>query len=109
MPTDNSFSKTFDPYASWLGIRDSRIPLNHYRLLGLEVFETDLSAIEHAADRQMAHVRQYHSGRYADAANQLLNEITTARLCLLKAERKQAYDHQLARELTDAGIIVIVP
>lgn len=106
MPANNSNTSSFDPYAAWLGIRDSRIPLNHYRLLGLEVFETDLAAIEHAADRQMAHIRQYHSGRYADAANELLNEITTARLCLLKADRKQIYDQQLARELTDLGIVV---
>ena len=31
----------FDPYRKWLGIPPKDQPPNHYRLLGLELFETD--------------------------------------------------------------------
>lgn len=85
----------FDPYLQWLGIRDSQRPPNHYRLLGLEVFETDASVIAMSADRQMAHLRNFKTGPEADLAERLLNELSTARICLLKPERKAAYDAQL--------------
>ena len=47
----------FDPYLKWLGIRESSRPINHYRLLGLDLFEDDADVIAMAADRQMSHIR----------------------------------------------------
>src|SRR5437667_408919 len=63
----------FNPYHKWLGIRDIEHPPNHYRLLGLDLFEDDADAIANAADRQMAHVRKYQLGPHADASQRLLN------------------------------------
>ena len=34
-------SSGFDPYHKWLGIPPQDQPPNHYRLLGVELFETD--------------------------------------------------------------------
>jgi hypothetical protein len=85
----------FDPYLRWLGIRDEQRPPNHYRLLGLELFEGDMDIIATAADRQMAHVRTYQSGRHALMSQKLLNKLATARVCLLDAEKKAKYDEQL--------------
>ena len=68
----------FDPYLRWLGIRDKQRPPNHYRLLGLELFEDDTDIIATAADRQMSHVRTYQSGRHALISQKLLNELATA-------------------------------
>src|ERR1700739_926521 len=42
----------FDPYRKWLGIPRDEQPPNHYRLLGVALFEDDVEAISHAADRQ---------------------------------------------------------
>lgn len=92
-------STHFDPYLQWLGIRDPQRPPNHYRLLGLELFENDASVISMSADRQMAHLRNFKTGPEAEVAERLLNELSSARLCLLKAERKAAYDHQLRAAL----------
>jgi hypothetical protein len=88
-------SDTFNGYHVWLGIPPGEQPPNHYRLLGITVFESDLDVIDHAADRQMAHVRTFQSGRHGALSQQILNELAAARLCLLNPDRKSAYDSQL--------------
>ena len=89
----------FDPYYKWLGILPKDQPPHHYRLLGIEVFEDDLQVIEAAADRQLSFLRKYQSGEYASQCQKLLNEISRARLCLLKPTTKSAYDATLRRQL----------
>lgn len=89
----------FDPYKKWLGIQPKDQPPNHYRLLSLDNFESDLDVIEGAADRQMGFIRQYQSGEHAVFAAKILNEIATARLCLLKPTSKAEYDAKLKKQL----------
>ena len=86
---------SFDPYRKWLGIPREEQPANHYRLLGIRLFEDDPDVISNAADRQMAHVRNFQSGQHSTLSQQLLNELSAARLCLLTPEKKAAYDAQL--------------
>jgi hypothetical protein len=88
-------SKTFDPYHRWLGIAPAQQPANHYRLLGLEEFESDADVIESAADRQMTHVRSFQAGQHAADSQRILNEIARAKLTLLSAKEKAAYDASL--------------
>ena len=92
----------FDPYRKWLGITAKDQPPNHYRLLGLELFESDLDVVEGAADKQMGHVRQYQSGEHAADAARILNELAIARLCLLKPATKVAYDEKLRKQTAAA-------
>jgi len=92
-------SGTFNGYHVWLGIPANEQPPNHYRLLGISIFETDLDVIEHAADRQMAHVRTFQSGRHGALSQQILNELAAARLSLLNAQRKAEYDKELRAKL----------
>lgn len=92
-------SVSFDPYYTWLGIPPGEQPANHYRLLGLKVFETNAEAISNAADRQMMLLRTYQSGEHSALSQKLLNEIASVRVCLLNAEKKAAYDALLRREL----------
>lgn len=89
----------FDPYYKWLAILPKDQPPTHYRLLGLEPFESDLDVIEGAADRAMTFVRQYQAGEHAALAAKLLNEVAAARLCLLKATSKAEYDAKLRLKL----------
>ena len=96
----------FDPYLKWLGIRDPARPVNHYRLLGLDLFESDPEIISMAADRQMAHVRTYQAGPNGDVSQQLLNELSRARRCLLTPEKKVAYDAQLAEKVNVPNALV---
>jgi len=85
----------FDAYHKWLAIPPSEQPPNHYRLLGLPLFEADPDVISHAADQRMAHLRTFQTGRYGAESQKILNQISTARLCLLDPPKKQAYDQQL--------------
>lgn len=88
-------SDSFDPYRKWLGILPSEQPPEHYRLLGIARFEDDLDTISNGADRQMAHVRTFQTGRHSVLSQKLLNEIPAARICLLDAAKKAEYDRQL--------------
>jgi hypothetical protein len=97
-------SDSFNGYHVWLGIPPSEQPPNHYRLLGIALFETDLDVIDHAADRQMAHVRTFQSGRHAPLSQQMLNELAAARLCLLNPQRKTAYDEELRAKIGAAKV-----
>jgi formylglycine-generating enzyme required for sulfatase activity len=92
-------AEAFDPYLQWLGIREPQRPPNHYRLLGIELFESDPDVIATAADRQMAHVRTFQTGRYAEQSQQLLNELAAAKLCLLKPDLKRRYDAELRKAI----------
>jgi len=96
----------FDPYRKWLGIPPEEQPPNHYRLLGIGLYEGDEDVIANAADRQMAHIRAYQRSEYAELSQQLLNELAAARVCLLTPGRKSVYDEwlraQRARQLHSA-------
>lgn len=89
----------FDPYWKWLGIPPEEQPPDHYQLLGIQRFEEDEDVIENAAVRQMAHVRTFQGGEYAELSQQLLNELSAVRVCLLNEDQKQAYDTQLEMHL----------
>lgn len=85
----------FDPYYQWLGISPKHQPPNHYRLLGVELFEDNLEVIQHAADQRMSHLRNFQTGKRAAVSQRLLNEVAAARLCLLNPEKRAAYDAHL--------------
>jgi len=86
----------FDPYRKWLGIPPQDQPPNHYRLLGLELFE-----IATAADGRMAQLKRFQTGKYSAYSQRLLNEIAKARVCLLNAQQKAEYDDQLRKHLAE--------
>ncbi|MBI3838656.1 MAG: hypothetical protein HY288_12080 [Planctomycetia bacterium] len=102
-------SGTFNGYHVWLGIPPNEQPPNHYRLLGIAAFEVDLDVIEHAADRQMAHVRTFQSGQHRALSQQILNELAGARLCLLNPEKKTLYDQELRAKIDEAVKGAAVP
>jgi hypothetical protein len=98
MPPAND-SDRFDPYYRWLAIPHKDQPANHYRLLGLELFEADTDVIRDAGARQTAHVRTYQLGQHSELSQEILNEIAAALSCLRDEKRKAAYDNFLRQEL----------
>ncbi len=92
-------TEEFDPYRKWLGIPKKDQPPHHYRLLGIQLFEHDPDVIEAAANARMAHLRTYNTSKRAKLSQQLLNEISAARICLLDPEKKNEYDTELRAEL----------
>jgi NPCBM/NEW2 domain len=94
-----AMSKPFDGYHKWLGIPPEDQPPNHYRLLGINPFESHPDVIESAADQRMSHLRSFQTGQNADESQKLLNEVAAARVCLLKPETKSRYDRLLKAKL----------
>ena len=78
----------FDPYHKWLAIPPQEQPPNHYRLLGVQLFESDPDVIASAADQRMAKIRSFQTGTHADLSQQILNELAAARVCLFNPEKK---------------------
>ena len=97
-------NENFDPYYKWLGIAPAEQPPNHYRLLGLNLFEADLDVIENASDRQMTHLRSFQTGPRMRECQQLLNEVAAARVLLLNVHNKQAYDQTLQASLNPVDL-----
>jgi hypothetical protein len=91
----------FDPYYKWLGIPPDEQPPNYYRLLGLRVFESDVDAIRNAADQRMGLLKTFATSYQNQLAEELLNEIARARLCLLDASKKSQYDASLKQILSE--------
>jgi hypothetical protein len=89
----------FDPYYKWLGIPPNEQPPNHYRLLGITIFESDPDVIDRAADGRMALLRTTQTGPNAQWTPRLLSEIATARVCLLNAQSKANYDGDLREQM----------
>ena len=92
----------FDPYRKWLGIPPAEQPPNHYRLLGIGLFESDAEVISSAADRQMFHVRNFQSGGFAEIAQFILNELAAARALLARSAARAQYDQWLRQTLPPA-------
>jgi hypothetical protein len=92
-------AEEFDPYHKWLGIPPRDQPPHHYRLLGVEPFEADPEVIDAAANRLLEYLQNVAAGPRLAAAQALMNEIAAARLCLLDAVKKAAYDKKLSAEL----------
>lgn len=89
----------FDPYYKWLGIPPRDQPPHHYRLLGIELFESDRDVIDAAANRVMSYLKDLAIGDDAQHSQKLLNEVARVRLCLLNRKKKDEYDTQLRSKL----------
>lgn len=88
-------AESFDPYHKWLGIPPAEQPPHYYRLLGLNVFESDSDVIRSAADQRTAYVRTFQNGPQGDLSQKILNEISKAKVHLLDSNKKLAYDEAL--------------
>ncbi len=106
-------SDAFDPYYKWLGIPPSAQPPDHYRLLGLQLFEENADVIDSGAERQMVFLRNYQIGKHSQFSQKLLNEIAAARICLLNPAKKAAYDAKLRSNLSTvppaAAAVAVLP
>jgi formylglycine-generating enzyme required for sulfatase activity len=94
---------SFDHYHIWLGIPPEDQPPSYYRLLGIPELESDPDVIDAAAERQTIYLRTFQTGDQAKLAEQLLNEVSAARICLLDGKAKARYDKRLKAELESAA------
>ena len=83
-------AEKFDPYHQWLGISPKDQPPNHYRLLGIDLFEVKREVIRDAAEQRIAHVRTYQLGPNSAISQKILNELAAAKVCLVNPQKKTA-------------------
>ena len=80
-------SESFDPYYKWLGISPGE-QKNYYRLLGLNLYESDRDVIENLADQRIAAIRNYQL-KFPKEATNIFNELSKARVTLLDLKRRK--------------------
>ncbi len=102
-------SADFDPYYKWLGIPPEEQPPNHYRLLGLPLFEEDGDVIQNAVDQRMAHIRTFQGGKNSEHSQKILNELSHAKVNLLTPDQRQQYDFKLRSELSQPAMVAAPP
>jgi hypothetical protein len=95
----DDMSAKFDPYHRWLAIPPEEQPPNHYRLLGVKLFETDEDVISAAVDQRMMHLRSFQTGPHGSESQRLLNEVSQASRTLLDPDDRRRYDAQLRAAL----------
>ncbi len=84
-----------DPYEEWLGIPRAEQPVDYYRLLGVERFETNRTTIREAADARLAVLKSHKVGPQARLAQKVASQVSKACSCLLNPTRKALYDNHL--------------
>lgn len=89
----------FDPYFKWLGIPPEEQPPNHYRLLGIDLFEPDPEVIGRAAANRTTSFRVLLTGKHGALAEQVLRRVAEAKACLMNPDKKAGYDHALRNRL----------
>ena len=94
-----------DPYYEWLGIAAEEQPPDHYRLLGINVFESNPQVIESAFNQRIAYLQQLSGDQDSvDDAQRIMSEIARARLVLLNKQKKSAYDKSLRNKRNQQSV-----
>jgi hypothetical protein len=83
----------------WFECACNQRPLNHYQLLGLELYESRPEVIEAAGTRITLFLQTLAADPARGQADQLLQDVAAAQLCLLGPAKKAAYDARLRAEL----------
>jgi hypothetical protein len=86
---------TFNAYHEWLGLLGEITNPSYYEILGLDELEPDPDKIAQAGDRALARVRGFRPGAHAKEWSRLLDEISSAKRCLLDPPVKLEYDRCL--------------
>lgn len=90
------------PYERFLKIPESETPPDHYRLLGIPRFTSDLKAIHSAMIERNSLLKSWDNSGYYRESNAVLDEVIAAAAVLEDPARKSAYDAQLRGEALPA-------
>ena len=99
-------AEKFDPYHEWLGIPVDEQPPNHYRLLSIPLLETSAAVIETQPTSEWATCATFRTGASADS-RVLAERSRGGRVCLLRPEKKSAYDNELTKSSPKTDLTVV--
>ena len=97
----------FDAYHKWLGIPAAEQPPNHYRLLGVSLFEKDKDVLIAALDQRQRFLMQKAVGPRGELVGPMMEQLQHARLCLLNRLTKAQYDSMLRQQGVGAPAAVL--
>ncbi|HEY4312137.1 MAG TPA: hypothetical protein VGN12_22000 [Pirellulales bacterium] len=97
-PVEVALDESGDIYAQLLGIAPGRRPPNYYALLAISPSESDAKRIHAAARRQIGRLSPFLGSEHAQAAQQIMAEIATARAVLTAPTGKERYDAKLREQ-----------
>src|SRR5437763_2889787 len=83
-----------DVICSWLDLPAGSWPPDHYRLLGLEPGEDDVTLIEQRVHQRLDSVRRYQM-MHPEQATEAMNRLAQAFVCLTDPPAKKVYDATL--------------
>ncbi len=86
----------------WLAIPKDEQPADHYRLIGVRRFESDMNIVIACAEQRLRFLAQFDGTENAATAAELRQMLETARNELLIPTSKQAYDATLDGYTTPA-------
>jgi hypothetical protein len=89
------FGDPFDPLDTWFDISPDEQPPDHYKLLGIERFETDPQAIADGYEARIQHLDQQLNGLYGADAEQLKVRVGQAYGVLKDGAKRAKYDASL--------------
>ncbi len=95
-----------DPYHEFLGIPPQEQPPNHYRLLGVPLFESDEKVLNSQYDMRRNHLRTLFATEFANVAQRLMDEVAHAISVLRDPARRLAYDGSLRVPVASGGAVV---
>ena len=76
--------------------------VDHYAMLGIELFEDDLEAVEAAAIERLEILQKMsNAGIDVDSAKDVMTRVTKAKMALSNLKKKRAYDRNLKHELNN--------
>lgn len=90
---------TTQVHYEWLGIPAAEQPPDHYRLLGVVRFESNVDVIRESARLRIEEIRQFPYDAQAEDPRPLMNRVLAARECLLNPETRYSYETRLRAEL----------
>jgi hypothetical protein len=96
-------------FTLWLDIPSSECPPNHYRLLGLPLFEQDCGKIRAAANQVLTKVATHNRPEDAADVAALRSYIAKVATGLLNPQQKTLYDGELRTRLASAPAVEQVP
>jgi hypothetical protein len=92
-------------YHEWLGIPKKNESPNYYELLGIPLFETNLTVISNGAVRRNVYLQTMFASEFAELAQDIQKEVAKAKIALLNEKSRLDYENRLKRqiEICDMG------
>ena len=89
-------------YHEWMGIALNNPRPNHYELLGIPLFEENLTVIANGAARRISYLQTMVAGEFAELAQEIQKEVAIAKLCLMRETSRNEYQRALMQEIANS-------